>query len=650
MIIACEECNTRFKIDDHLIKASGSKVRCSRCSHIFMAYPPSPEPEMESEAPEPEILSEEPETEKDDLTVGPEEDLEAAAQETEITSEFEDFDEMVSSADEMEEDEGLEDIDLGLDFEASEAGLETPSDIEIGADPELESEDPDMSISEKEPDVDTEISEPEIELPDMDFSVDESVPESETSESEEIPGMDFSDEDEQFAAEETGIDLSLEDNTEPGFLTEEGTEPEELDLSGIELATEPEALEKVPAPEIEDLGLTLSGNDDDEDTAATDSGEEIEEDLDISFGDEEMSLESADDDDVMSDIESMLESDEATPQAPDPVAEEDVEEEIDLSDIEMMLEASEQEPEGDEEEREEVELELDLEDFAMPSEEATDDSELSLESEDNDLSDIESMLSDEDLETTDEDDGFVVADENTFSMGTSNETEEDPEEVAAAVLPPPAEQKSKPVPKKFKPPKRKTSKLLIFIILLVILAGGGYGAHYAQTQMGIDVPFYNETKDAVAPLFEKTVDLIKSLTGKVSTKDEQGTLKIATEEVSSRFEESNSNGRLFVIVGQARNNYDHSRNFIQVRGSLFSKSKMLEMTEIAYCGNVLSSLEISTLSPEDITKRLANRYGDNRSNVKIAPGATIPFMVIFTSLPENLDEFTVEIEGSKPSE
>lgn len=40
MIIQCEKCRTKFNLGDFLLKKEGSKVRCSLCTHIFVAYPP----------------------------------------------------------------------------------------------------------------------------------------------------------------------------------------------------------------------------------------------------------------------------------------------------------------------------------------------------------------------------------------------------------------------------------------------------------------------------------------------------------------------------------------------------------------------------------------------------------------------------------
>ena len=42
MVIQCESCRTEFNLDESLLKKEGSKVRCSRCRHVFTAYPSSP--------------------------------------------------------------------------------------------------------------------------------------------------------------------------------------------------------------------------------------------------------------------------------------------------------------------------------------------------------------------------------------------------------------------------------------------------------------------------------------------------------------------------------------------------------------------------------------------------------------------------------
>jgi predicted Zn finger-like uncharacterized protein len=42
MILTCEKCATSFNFDESLIKPSGSKVRCSKCRHVFIVHPSAP--------------------------------------------------------------------------------------------------------------------------------------------------------------------------------------------------------------------------------------------------------------------------------------------------------------------------------------------------------------------------------------------------------------------------------------------------------------------------------------------------------------------------------------------------------------------------------------------------------------------------------
>lgn len=56
MIVQCEKCESRFNLDESLLREEGSKVRCSQCRHVFLVRPPSaeePEPESPSVLQEP---------------------------------------------------------------------------------------------------------------------------------------------------------------------------------------------------------------------------------------------------------------------------------------------------------------------------------------------------------------------------------------------------------------------------------------------------------------------------------------------------------------------------------------------------------------------------------------------------------------------
>lgn len=39
MIVQCEACGTKYRLDESLLKPKGTKVRCSRCGFIWTLYP-----------------------------------------------------------------------------------------------------------------------------------------------------------------------------------------------------------------------------------------------------------------------------------------------------------------------------------------------------------------------------------------------------------------------------------------------------------------------------------------------------------------------------------------------------------------------------------------------------------------------------------
>jgi len=49
MIIKCEKCGTEFNFEESLLNKNGSKVRCSVCEHVFLAYPPGVSGDIQDE-------------------------------------------------------------------------------------------------------------------------------------------------------------------------------------------------------------------------------------------------------------------------------------------------------------------------------------------------------------------------------------------------------------------------------------------------------------------------------------------------------------------------------------------------------------------------------------------------------------------------
>ncbi len=59
MIIQCDKCFTKFRIDDAKVTGAGVKVRCTKCQNVFIAAPPLPPVEKTPSSPLPEEKPEE---------------------------------------------------------------------------------------------------------------------------------------------------------------------------------------------------------------------------------------------------------------------------------------------------------------------------------------------------------------------------------------------------------------------------------------------------------------------------------------------------------------------------------------------------------------------------------------------------------------
>ncbi len=65
---------------------------------------------------------------------------------------------------------------------------------------------------------------------------------------------------------------------------------------------------------------------------------------------------------------------------------------------------------------------------------------------------------------------------------------------------------------------------------------------------------------------------------------------------------------------------------------------------------VLPKKQLREMSLEEIDKGLKRQEGEGNINVNVEPGSSVPFMIIFENLPDNLGEFIVEAVSSSPGE
>ena len=118
--------------------------------------------------------------------------------------------------------------------------------------------------------------------------------------------------------------------------------------------------------------------------------------------------------------------------------------------------------------------------------------------------------------------------------------------------------------------------------------------------------------------------------------------------VSGVFVDTEKSGPLFVIRGMVTNKYPQNRHYIMIKGSILDNKGVVVLSKTSYAGNTFSEEELKTLPLDEIIKAADNRDGMAKQNLDVTSGATIPFMVVFAALPDDLSEFTVEAVSSSP--
>ena len=643
MIITCENCETRFTFDESLLKPEGSKVRCSQCRHIFIATPSAPEPKQE------EPLS--PPSQELDFDSSESDDLES--EDFNFDSEFETVD--------FDQDLEFDESDLGFDSELSEeddAILEEPQDQPDSSDGEdtveevEEIEFPAEEIEFEMPDLeDTDFEMPEEQDDALEFETDSQDAPDEDAFPElgmESPDLEVADSDEDEIEEiefeelnfqddssgETNIEISFdEDDTSQGVetlsLEMEPLEPDELDLGNDGLSLESEDFEfETEDDSMElDLGLEESAPLETEDAEADDlsSLDHLEMDVDT-----EDDREIRADDLIEPDLELSFEDD---------LTMEEIAFDEPSSEQELQIEDTDDDtsafPEIEEFQPQEPEPEADL---SIEDDDEGFDPDLEQDLEDEKFAEYDDVL-EQDTEPAEE---FLDLDEELNDPPVSP-PEADPAPEAPVFVPPQEASEGPLITPPLDPDggKRRIKKrrgglgapvkILVLLFFLII------AAYLISLRLGIQIPFMDQVNIPFITQAFKPAPPPVAATGPIPN-DASTNGKFVTNETA---------GRLFIVTGKVDNPDKIAYSNIQVRGTLLTKGNKKAATQVIYCGNVISDEDLKSNNISDITKQLSVKQGMQNTNINVRPGTSVRFMLVFSNLPENLTNFTVEVMDYK---
>jgi len=180
--------------------------------------------------------------------------------------------------------------------------------------------------------------------------------------------------------------------------------------------------------------------------------------------------------------------------------------------------------------------------------------------------------------------------------------------------------------------KRRRSRLWITILLIILLLTGTASALIVFKPGFLPVSF---------PLGKKPISKEQAF--------DMGSRRLSFKDLDGSFVDSEKAGKLFMVKGFVINNYPDRRSFIRIRSNILDSKGTVVRSKIAFAGNPISDKEVRSLSMEDMDNRLSDRFGKDKMNTNVHPNASIPFAIVFSDLPEDMSEFTVEAISSSPA-
>jgi len=180
------------------------------------------------------------------------------------------------------------------------------------------------------------------------------------------------------------------------------------------------------------------------------------------------------------------------------------------------------------------------------------------------------------------------------------------------------------------------SRIVVYSILVVLVVIGVY--LWLFPQIG---------RDALNFVSPGSGDRVLGAAPKAASVAATGGINFA--EVKERFTKSTASGDLLVISGLAVNEFEYPVARVRLRGKILdSAGKVLGEIE-TYAGNLLTDEELNRLTDKEVLAELQRQEGSDMPNVNIRSRASIPFMIVFSNPPKEVDEFIIELSGVERS-
>ncbi len=226
--------------------------------------------------------------------------------------------------------------------------------------------------------------------------------------------------------------------------------------------------------------------------------------------------------------------------------------------------------------------------------------------------------------------------DDDFSQATM-ELQEEPEQFRPSRpgAPPPSHDydDEEPLPAPLPPKKSSLSRILLLLVLLLVVLGGAAGYLFMQEgSLNLNIVV-------------KYLPFLQDYIGETSAGAPGDRIGI---EIDGSSYVNGQAGQMLVIQGAAVNNHQTTRSAITVKGVLLDAKGNSLLQQTVFCGNPLDASALQSMPFAAIEEAMNNQFGEGLSNMNVATGASIPFTIVFRTLPEGVANINVEVVDSKP--
>lgn len=196
-----------------------------------------------------------------------------------------------------------------------------------------------------------------------------------------------------------------------------------------------------------------------------------------------------------------------------------------------------------------------------------------------------------------------------------------------------------------RPPRGPLFKAMFWLIGIVLLAViTALGSVVVMSRLGVGNAIVERAArlPGMAPLLNRSAK-------NGSQAQNTAAVRMSLVEVKSFNRINETSGRIFVIQGKVVNHHSRPRSSVLVQGTLHDATGKTVRQASSYAGSVFTPEELRFLSLGAIERRLSSPLALDATPYVVAPGESLPFMIVLTNVPEQPLEYTAAVIGSEPA-